>query len=154
MNESSFPEDALTNASKEEIMAALFAHLVIQQTNMAMMMMGKMAHPETGQAYKDLESAKLFIDQLEMLEFKTRGNLDKREEQLLKQSLTGVRLAFVEAMEAEPGSAKGEPPAAQPASPRPATPERTPAAEDRAKPAASPSGGEDAESRKKFSKKY
>src|SRR5687767_9766148 len=103
MNESSFSEDDLADASKEEIMAALFANLVIQQTNMAMMMMGKVAHPETGQAYKDLESAKMFIDQLEMLEFKTKGNLDKREEQLLRQSLTAIRLAFVEAMEAETG---------------------------------------------------
>src|SRR6267378_478089 len=107
MNEPTFSEDSLANASKEEIMSALFANLVIQQTNMAMMMMGKMAHPETGQAYKDLESAKLFIDQLEMLEVKTKGNLDKREEHLLKQSLTAVRLAFVEALE---GQGEGETP--------------------------------------------
>src|SRR5688500_2049589 len=104
MNEPHPDEDALAGASKEEIMSALFANLVIQQTNMAMMMMGKMAHPETGQAYKDLESAKLFIDQLEMLEFKTKGNLEKREQHLLNQSLTAVRLAFVEAMENQNGS--------------------------------------------------
>jgi hypothetical protein len=155
MNEPPFSEDALANATQEEIMSALFANLIIQQTNMAMMMMGKMAHPETGQAYKDLESAKLFIDQLEMLEVKTKGNLDKREAHLLKQSLTAIRLAFVEALEGQGESA----PASE------AAPEAGPSSEapsgqkepSRPGPAPSapptPAAGEE-ESRKKFSKKY
>ena len=42
-----------------------------------MMMTGKVAHPETGQTMRDLEAAKLFIDTLEMLEAKTRGNLSQ-----------------------------------------------------------------------------
>ena len=136
-------------------MSALFANLIIQQTNMAMMMMGKMAHPETGQAYRDLESAKLFIDQLEMIEFKTKGNLDKREEHLLKQSLTAVRLAFVEALEGQGESA----PASEPA-PGPKGSSEAPAAQkEPSRPAPAPAApstpsAEDAESRKKFSKKY
>ena len=155
MNEPPFSEEALANASQEEIMSALFANLIIQQTNMAMMMMGKMAHPETGQAYRDLESAKLFIDQLEMLEVKTKGNLDKREEHLLKQSLTAVRLAFVEALEGQGETA----PAGEPAPP-PARAAEAPAAQkEPSRPAPAPAtppgpSPADAESRKKFSKKY
>ncbi|MDB6108755.1 MAG: hypothetical protein JWR69_505, partial [Pedosphaera sp.] len=58
MNDSThMPEDALANASREEIMSALFANMVIQQTNMAMMLLGKVAHPETGQFIQDLETA-------------------------------------------------------------------------------------------------
>ena len=68
-------------------MSALFANMIVQQTNMALMLLGKVPHPETGEKYKDLESAKMFIDQLEMIEVKTKGNLDKREDGLLKQSL-------------------------------------------------------------------
>src|SRR5687767_16013155 len=60
----------------EEIMSALFANMVIQNTNMALMFLGKVPHPQTGQPVKDLESAQMFIDQLEMLAYKTRGNLD------------------------------------------------------------------------------
>ncbi len=113
-------------------MSALFAHMVTQQANLAMMLMGKVAHPESGKTVRDLEAAQLFIDQLEMLQVKTKGNLSKMEEALLKQSLMNLRLAFVEAADAADA-----PPAATPAQPEP-----TPA-----KPA-------EEESHKTFSKKY
>src|ERR1039458_5718809 len=82
---------------QEEMMTMMFASLVVQQTNMASIFLGLAPNPQTGKKERDLEHARYFIDQLEMLEAKTRGNLDKREEGLLKQSLTGLRLAFVEA---------------------------------------------------------
>ena len=117
----------------EAMMSALFAHMVTQQANLAMMLMGKIAHPESGKTVRDLEAAQLFIDQLEMLEVKTKGNLNKHEEALLKQSLMNLRLAFVEAADA---------PEAPPAAATPPQPEPEPA-----KPA-------EEESHKKFSKKY
>ena len=46
----------------------------------------------------------MFIDQLEMLEAKTKGNLSKQEDGLLKQALAAVRMSFVEAMDEQPGS--------------------------------------------------
>src|SRR5437870_13923500 len=101
MNDANLPEDDLQNASREEIMSALFANMVVQQTNMALMLLGKVPHPETGEQYKDLEAAKMFIDQLEMIEAKTKNNLDKREEGLLKQSLAALRMAFVEEIDAQ-----------------------------------------------------
>jgi hypothetical protein len=98
---------------REEMMTAMFASLVVQQTNMASIFLGLAPHPQTGKRERDLEHARYFIDQLEMLEAKTRGNLGKREEGLLKQSLTSLRLAFVEAVShpAEPapgGETKAE----------------------------------------------
>src|SRR5271167_1278080 len=90
------PEDALANASREEIMSALFANMVIQQTNMAMMLLGKAPHPESGQTILDLDAARMFIDQLQMIEAKTRGNLSKQEEGLLKQALSTLRMTYVE----------------------------------------------------------
>jgi hypothetical protein len=119
-----------TGLDHEGMMSALFAHMVTQQANLAMMLMGKVAHPESGKTVRDLEAAQLFIDQLEMLQVKTKGNLSKNEEALLKQSLMNLRLAFVEAAD----SAEPQPAAApvQPESPRPA----------------------EQESHKKFSKKY
>lgn len=145
--------DPLANATREEVIAALFANLVIQQTNMAFMFLGRVPHPETGEVVQDLESAKFFIDQLDMIEVKTKGNLDKREEGLLKQSLTGLRMAFVEAADGRAGIASPQSAAAtsgseteEPAKPTQATP--APVVPPETKPAA-----ED-ESRKKFSKKY
>ncbi len=88
--------------------SALFAQLVIQQTNMATLLLGKTPHPESGKVIRDLEAAKLFIDQLEMLEVKTRGNLSKAEAGLLQQALMNLRLAFVEAVDT-PSPAPAQP---------------------------------------------
>src|ERR1051325_11242883 len=84
--------------TREELMSALFANMVLQQTNLAMMFLGRTPHPETGEHVRDLEMAQMFIDQLEMLETKTKGNLSRQEETLLRQSLTAVRMAYVEAV--------------------------------------------------------
>src|SRR5262245_33971583 len=94
-------EQGSGNITREEMMGALFANMVIQQSNMALMLLGKMPHPQSGETVRDLEAARLFIDQLEMLQAKTRGNLSKAEEDLLKQSLTTLRMAFVESVNAE-----------------------------------------------------
>src|SRR3954466_16188310 len=159
MNDSTqHPEDALANASREEIMSALFANMVIQQTNMAMMLLGKVAHPETGQFIQDLETAKMFIDQLEMLEDKTKGNLTAQEDKLLKQGLTALRMAFVEALDESPAGAEPQlqaRPEAQRPSPAPAPAEQPPSGAAPGAPAPPPPA-EPApeESRKKFSKKY
>src|SRR5262245_55142926 len=99
MSEHPSSEESLGSLSSEEVMSALFAQLVIQQSNMAMMLLGKVAHPETGKVHQDVEAARLFIDQLEMLEQKTKGNLSKDESALLKQSLMSLRLAFVDAVD-------------------------------------------------------
>ena len=102
--------------------SALFAQLVMQQSSMAMMLLGKTAHPQTGEIVRDLEAARLFIDQLEMLEYKTKGNLTQEETALLRQSLMSLRMAFVEAVDSSPEQAESppnqgaEPPAAGAAS--------------------------------------
>ena len=124
--------------SRDAIFSALFAQLVMQQANMAMMLLGKMAHPETGKLMQDIEAARLFIDQLEMLEVKTKGNLTKEESNLLKQSLMSLRLGFVEAVESpKPPAGTQSKEASTPETPAPETP-----------------SAEQEEHRKKFSKKY
>ena len=135
------------HAHREEMMSALFAHLIMQQSNMAMMLMGKVAHPETGQVTKDMEAAKLFIDLLDMLEAKTKGNLSKEEAGLLKQTLMSLHLTFVEAVESSPapseaGGQKAEDKAGAAAEAK------------RPEPETGASSGEEEDHRKKFSKKY
>lgn len=130
------PPQDLGPISREEMMSALFAQLIMQQSNLAMLLMGTVPHPQTGQTVRDIEAARLFIDQLEMLEVKTKGNLTKEEDQLLKQSLMGLRMAFVEAIEAPaPEAKKAEAPA-----------------ENKIEAGAQPAADE--ESKKKFTKKY
>lgn len=130
--------------SREQRVSFLFANMVIQQTNMALVFLGKVPHPESGETVRNLDAAQMFIDQLEMLEAKTKGNLEKQEEGLLRQSLTELRLAFVEAVRE-----KSPPPA-----------EKTPDLPNDAAPQPSPSAPApeiattDEERRKRFSKKY
>jgi hypothetical protein len=122
------------------------------------MLLGKVAHPETGKIVQDVDAAKMFIDQLEMLEEKTKGNLSKQEEGLLKQALAALHMAFVEAVEG-PGSAgagKSEAQTERVAAPKPSLEQPSQPAEAAAAKPAEPSAvapGND-ESRKKFSKKY
>jgi hypothetical protein len=133
--------------SPEETRSALFAHMVMQQSSMAMMLLGKTAHPETGQVVCDLEAARFFIDQLEMLEFKTKGNLTPEETALLKQSLMSLRMAYVESVNSPPAPPQSRP---EPAPAAAATPGAEPA-----NPATAPSAPREEEAtRKKFTKKY
>ena len=148
MNDPHASDSHPAEGTRDELMSALFAQMVMQQSNLAMMLLGKAAHPETGQLMRDIEGATLFIDQLEMLEAKTKGNLSKEETALLKQSLMALRLAFVEAVNSTPPPA--EPPAA------PGSPPSGPAAPVEPNSAAAAPGAPagEAESRKKFTKKY
>ena len=131
--------------TREELMSALFANMVLQQTNLAMMFLGRVPHPETGEHTRDLEMAQMFIDQLEMLEAKTKNNLTKQEEMLLRQSLTAVRMAYVEGVnepEQKPAGKVESGATSPPGS----------AAEGQSRTAGEATEPE--ENRKKFSKKY
>jgi hypothetical protein len=148
MNDPHVSEDMPANGSPDEMRSALFAHMVMQQSSMAMMLLGKTAHPETGQIVRDLEAAKFFIDQLEMLEFKTKGNLNQEEAALLKQSLMSLRMAFVESVDSPP------PAAASPAKPGTPPAGAGPTGEPPKPAAASATAPDEDEHRKKFTKKY
>ncbi len=132
-------DDAPLDVEREQMLTEVFAHMVIQNTNMALMFLGAMPHPQSGERMQDLEAAQMFIAQLEMLEVKTAGNLAPEEQKLLQQSLMHLRMTFVQAVDnpLKVEAAKTETPAAAPA----AAPEPEPAAES-------------AESNKRFSKKF
>jgi hypothetical protein len=180
MNEKQGNQGAMSmeDATPEQIMTAIFANMVMQISNMAAMFLGRVPHPQTGQPIKDLENAQMFIDQLEMLAYKTRGNLDDEEKQLMQQNLTALRMVFVEELRKagvpvpdslsesvadaqadnkETPSAPISAPAPAPKieatpAPAPAATAPTPAPAPTAAPA--PATPTEEESRKRFSKKY
>ena len=160
MSDNQTPTSSPGEFTRDELMSGLFASLVMQQTNMALMMLGKGPPQEGGEPFQDMDSARVFIDQLEMLKGKTRGNLSRDEEKLLNQNLTALRMAFVEAAESQGNKpTPAESPA--PAEGR-ATAGTSAAGEQAGSQAASAAvqgsstdvGGAAEESRKKFSKKY
>lgn len=135
-------------------MSALFAGLVLNHTQMALLLLGRTPHPASGETIQDLDGARMLIDQLEMLEQKTRGNLDSHETQMLRESLTALRMAFVDAANAAPRTAP------QPADAAKAQPESSaetaPASSEPnpAKPGDAAQPVPEEETRKKFTKKY
>lgn len=67
---------------------------------------------QSGQAIPpNLEYAKHYIDLLELLQTKTRGNLDDQEKRMLDGTLQELRMAFVEIYHALSQQAAAPPPA-------------------------------------------
>jgi hypothetical protein len=73
-----------------------FNLLVSMLSTQALVALGVLPHPETGQSTPQPPLAKHFIDLLGMLEQKTRGNLNNAEERLLGSWLHQLRMTYVE----------------------------------------------------------
>ena len=135
-----------TNTQSGE-MSQRFIEFVMMQAQNAALFLGQIPNPQTGKGEVNLELAKMFIDQLGMIQDKTRGNLTNEEGTVLRNTISNLQMAFVEvSREAKGGGAES---AAQPA---PKTePESSPATEEKGAPEETPA---ESESRKKFTKSY
>jgi hypothetical protein len=109
----------------------------------------------------NLEAAKMLIDQLEMIQEKTRGNLLTQEASILEDALKNVRLAFVETSGGTPASmmppspAMGNFPLDEEEEPAPAPAKPSASASAAAAPApAAPAKPAEEENKKKFTKTY
>jgi hypothetical protein len=93
----------------------------------------------------------MFIDQLEMIQEKTRGNLTNEETMVLRNALSNLQMAFVEA-----SGAAGQQRAVQPEPPEsaPSHPAEQPTSATAEQPPPVESSEPDTESRKKFTKSY
>lgn len=93
-------------AALAERHAALFFQMVTGHTQMVLTFLGRLPNPHTGEPGEiNLEAAELFIDQLEMLQGKTLGNLSGDESKLLAEALSVTQTAFVEVVEGQPEEA-------------------------------------------------
>ena len=79
-----------------------FVGLIESLASQALMFMGAVRDPMTGEAQTDLRQAQAMIDMLTMVEEKTKGNLVKEEEEMVKQVLNEVRMHFVRASSPPP----------------------------------------------------
>jgi hypothetical protein len=74
-----------------------FAAIVLSFASSALFHLGLVADPETGEpGEKSLPLAQHSIDLLELLQLKTRGNLNSDETELLTNLLTELRVRYVE----------------------------------------------------------
>jgi hypothetical protein len=127
-----------------------FIEFVVMHAQNAALFLGQIPNPKTGEPEVNLDLARMFIDQLAMIQEKTRGNLTNEEATVLRNTLSNLQMAYVEAAGEKPeGAAQPEPAAA--ASPKPAEQP----SETKPEPSAPISSTEsETESKKKFTKSY
>ncbi len=140
-----------TNTQTGEL-SQRFVEFVMMQAQNAALFLGQIPNPKTGEGEVNLELAKLFIDQLAMIQEKTRGNLTNEEATVLRNAISNLQMAYVEVAEnVSKGGAKPSP--AEPE--QPAQPQTSPlAAEEKPTEPISTPPESGSESKKKFSKSY
>jgi hypothetical protein len=136
-----------------------FIEFVVMHAQNAALFLGQIPNPKTGQGEVNLDLARMFIDQLAMIQEKTRGNLTNEEAKVLSNALSNLQMAYVEVAREGGGAASSAPSdtavqaEAPEANPSPDVPEgaATPNIEttDSIK-----SSEAETESRKKFTKSY
>src|SRR5213082_368709 len=94
-----------------------FIEFVVMHAQNAALFLGQIPNPRTGEAEVNLDLARMFIDQLAMIQEKTRGNLTSEEAKVLSNALSNLQIAYVEVSREHPqGAGQPEPPeAASPA---------------------------------------
>src|SRR5277367_2845039 len=85
-------------------LAQRFVQFVMMQVQNIFYVLGRIPSPDGRPIPPNLEAGKLLIDQLEMIQEKTRNNLSAQESSILDDALKNVRLAFVEVSGGTPAS--------------------------------------------------
>jgi len=131
-------------------MTQRFIEFVVMHAQNAALFLGQIPNPKTGEPEVNLDLARMFIDQLAMIQEKTRGNLTSEETKVLSNALSNLQMAYVEAARETPqGAAQPE----APEGPPPKSAEQ-PAAGTSEPTAPITSTESETESRKKFTKSY
>src|SRR5215510_8040959 len=137
-------------------MTQRFIEFVMMHAQNAALFLGQIPNPKTGEAEINLDLARMFIDQLAMIQEKTRGNLTSEEAKVLSNALSNLQMAYVEAS----GGARTQPPSRGEGAPETAEPEASqtqveqPSATQSEPSTPITSTEPEAESRKKFTKSY
>jgi len=78
-----------------------FSSFLLSLSSSALLYLGEIADPQSGEKKKDLALAKQSIDIIGILKDKTKGNLSEEEEKLLQNLLYDLRMRFVTASKQE-----------------------------------------------------
>lgn len=88
--------DVNVEKERKELPSIDFITFILSLASSVQVHFGMIPNPATGKSEKNLGLAKQTIDILGVLQEKTKGNLDKQEEQLLESILYELRLKYVE----------------------------------------------------------
>ena len=93
--ESSSVEEQLEDLENIEFPEASFDMLLMQHHTQAMLALGLIPDPATGQVIKNKSAAKFHIDMLSIIQERTKGNLNEGEAEALNGVLHNLRMMFV-----------------------------------------------------------
>ena len=82
---------------KQPLPEVSFNSLIFSLSSSALLHLGEIADPQSGERKKDLQLAKHSIDIIAMLREKTKGNLTGEESGFIDNIVTDLRLRFVKA---------------------------------------------------------
>ncbi len=106
--------------------SALFMGLVASLQESALIHLGKFVQPGSNQSLKNLEGAAAAIDMLDMLAEKTRGNLKPEETRFLNETVSFLKLNYVDELhKSQTQAVKPEPSSGSPESAQSKTPPST-----------------------------
>ena len=127
-----------------------FIEFVMMHAQNAALFLGQIPNPKTGEGEMNLELAKMFIDQLAMIQEKTRGNLTSEEATVLRNALANLQMVYVDVAQKAPKGAQPAAPQRESAPEAQAAPEKSPSPPEQTPPITST----ESESKKKFTKSY
>ncbi len=91
------PVDEKTRA-EDSLPPINFSTFIMGLSTQALIHLGEIPNPLSGQAEKDISVGQQMIDIIGVLQEKTRGNLDQGEEKLMEDILFDLRMKYVEAV--------------------------------------------------------
>jgi hypothetical protein len=95
-DDSASPDDAPPSDRRDgQAPPATFEFLVHTLFTQALMALGRIPNPITKRSHRNLETARHFIDTLDMLEAKTAGNLTVDERRLLEEIQHQLRMTYM-----------------------------------------------------------
>jgi len=88
-------EEGKTEESQRFLPPGEFSTIVLPLYIQASIKLGLIENPQTGKTEEDLDFAKRLIDVLDLLNDRTKGNLEKDEEVLLSSSLQQLKMNYL-----------------------------------------------------------
>lgn len=88
-------DETLNTSGKSGSLPADFSGFVVSLAHAALVHLGEFPDPSTGVVSRNIDQARYMIDLIDMLEEKTRGNLNAEEKNLLSSVQSDLKLKFV-----------------------------------------------------------
>ncbi|GEM_PF-401696 len=86
----------MENTDEKKLYEIQFVQLVFSLKTSAIIQLGKIANPLTGNIERNLNEAKYTIDMLNMLKEKTKGNLTADEEKIINDAVFELQMNYID----------------------------------------------------------